>query len=100
MKHGHCTGMKHEHNWNPPIEYLMEEEARIQAIELEWQQREHDAAQAARVTTDAAAALAWWNAQPDATIVTDGTQYAVTAGGIDGWRQSSPEELDALLMQD
>ena len=31
--------------WNPPEDYLAEEEARIQAVEREWQQREEEAAQ-------------------------------------------------------
>ena len=64
MKFGHCTGTKHECNWqNPPVDYLAKEEARIQAIELEWQQREHDAAQAAQARTDEADAQAWYTAE-------------------------------------
>lgn len=89
----HRNGRITELQWQtPPTDYLAEEEARIQA--LEWQQRELDTAQAARVTTDAAEALGWWNAQPESTISTDGTHYAVTMGSREGWQQSSPEELD------
>lgn len=40
---GHITERHQECNWQtPPEDYLAEEEARIQALELEWQQREAD----------------------------------------------------------
>lgn len=39
----HQNGATTELSWQtPPEEYLAEEEARIQAMELEWQQREAD----------------------------------------------------------
>ena len=49
------------------------------------------------LTTDPATALAAWERQPDAAILTDGWQYAVTMDDIAGWYQTSPEELDAAL---
>lgn len=55
-------------------------------------------------TAHPATALALWEADPDASILSLGTQYAVgypaalaTLGDV--WRQTSPEELEALLAQ-